>query len=71
VVDTVGHTWDLTTAAGVDDRLDSGVVRHTLVEAAPMIEKLRRPKMFGDPVAIGDAAGEQEQLLAMFGRSTG
>ena len=69
VVDTVGHTWDLARAAGVDDRLDPDVVHHALGEAAPMIEKLRRPKMFGESVTTSNNADEQEQLLAMYGRS--
>ena len=69
VVDTVGHTWDLARAADVDDRLDPGVVHRALIEAAPMIENLRRPKMFGEAQKAPNTDDEQTRLLALLGRS--
>jgi uncharacterized protein (TIGR03086 family) len=69
VVDTTVHSWDLARAAGVDDRLDPGLLGRCLVllgeagagDASP-------PALgFGPPVGA-QAADDQATLLALTGR---
>ena len=70
VVDTLTHSWDIARAAGVDDRLDPGLVDHALIEASPMIDHMRQPPFFGDATGSASDADPQTRLLTMLGRST-
>jgi len=66
--DLVIHTWDLSRAAGLDDRLDPDDV-HSIFEAMkPLDEMLRASGSFGPKVEPPEGADEQARFLAFLGR---
>ena len=69
IADTTIHSWDLARAAGVDDRLDPGLVDRITAMLATRIESMRGPMLFESAVEIGDGADAQAHLLALTGRS--
>ncbi|TWF79147.1 uncharacterized protein (TIGR03086 family) [Pseudonocardia hierapolitana] len=67
--DHLVHAWDLGQALGDDSALDADAVA-TVREWFASIEPLyRRVGVIGPRAALPDAAGPQDELLAMFGRS--
>ena len=66
--DVLIHTWDLARAAGLDERLDQGIVSEMLVGMAPMDEMLRGSGHYGAKVATNDDADDQTKLIAFTGR---
>ena len=66
--DVLIHTWDLATAAGLDDRLDPIIVSEMLVGMQPMDEMLRQSGHYGPKVAVADDADDQTKLIAFTGR---
>jgi len=69
IADTTVHSWDLARAAGVDDRLDPGLVERIATMIAPRIESMRGPMLFDPAVAVDAAADAQARLLALCGRN--
>jgi len=66
--DLVLHTWDLSRAAGLDERLDPDDVHQIFEAMRPVDEMLRRSGSFGPKVEPPDGADEQTRLLAFLGR---
>jgi uncharacterized protein (TIGR03086 family) len=70
--DVLIHTWDLSRATGLDERLDPDEVHHLLtgIESLPpeVDEAMRRSGHYGARVAVADDADEQTRLLAFMGR---
>ena len=67
--DLVLHSRDLARAIGADDTLPAGAVQATLMGLQRVPEEmLRGETMFGPPIAVGDDASTQDQLLAFSGR---
>lgn len=68
VADVLIHTWDLSRAAGLDDRLDPEEVHRVYDQMLPNDEMLRQGTAFGPKVDVPDSADEQTKLLAFTGR---
>lgn len=68
VGDLLVHTWDLARAAGLDERLDEGLVAGMLEGLQPIDEMLRSSGHYGPKVAVADDADTQMKLLAFTGR---
>jgi uncharacterized protein (TIGR03086 family) len=72
--DVLIHTWDLSRAAGLDERLDPDEVHRQLVgfESMPpeVDEAMRTSGHFGRRVVVADDADEQTRLLAFMGRKS-
>lgn len=66
--DVLIHTWDLARAAGLDERLDPGIVTEMLVEMQPMDEMLRGSGHYGPKVTVREDADDQTKLIAFTGR---
>ncbi|TQM43238.1 TIGR03086 family metal-binding protein [Pseudonocardia cypriaca] len=67
--DHLVHAWDLGQALGEDSALDAEAVA-TVREWFRSVEPVyRRAGVIGPRAAVADAAGPQDELLAMFGRS--
>lgn len=68
--DHLVHAWDLGQALGEDSALDAEAVA-TVREWFRSVEPLyRRAGAIGPRAAVADGGGPQDELLAMFGRST-
>jgi uncharacterized protein (TIGR03086 family) len=67
-LDLVVHGWDLSRAAGLDDRIDPEEVRRVTADTEGLGEALRAPGVCGPAVEPGPGADEQERLLAHLGR---
>ena len=66
--DLVVHNWDLSRAAGLDERLDPNDVK-TILAAAPQFgPTLRTPGICGAEVDAPPDADEQTRMLAFLGR---
>ena len=65
--DVLIHTWDLARAAGLDERLDAGLVHSMLEGMQPLDEILRSSGHYGPKVTVREDADEQTQLLAFSG----
>jgi len=68
VGDVLIHTWDLATAAGLDDHLDPVVVTDMLRGIEPLDEALRNSGHYGPRVVVSDTADDQTKLIAFTGR---
>lgn len=66
--DVFMHTWDLSRAAGLDERLDPVEVHNLFTSMEPMDEMLRQSGQYGPRVQVPDDADEQTKLLAFIGR---
>lgn len=66
--DVLIHTWDLAAAAGLDVRLDQGIVSEMLVGMLPMDDMLRQSGHYGPKVEVAGDADDQTKLLAFTGR---
>ena len=62
------HTWDLTQATGQRVVLDAELVGRALGTARRMAPPGREAGMVGPERPLPDGAGDQERLLAVFGR---
>jgi uncharacterized protein (TIGR03086 family) len=67
VLDTTVHSWDLARACGVDDRLDPGLVRRSMLLTGRLRRAARDAGAFA-PAVRDHAPGEQAALLAAVGR---
>jgi uncharacterized protein (TIGR03086 family) len=68
VTDVFLHTWDLSRAAGLDDRLDPEVCAQLLAGMEPLDELLRSSGQYGPRVPVPDDAPAQDRLMAFIGR---
>jgi uncharacterized protein (TIGR03086 family) len=68
VGDVLIHTWDLARAAGLDERLDEGLVAEMLVGMQPIDEMLRGSGHYGPKVDVPADADTQTRLIAFTGR---
>jgi len=68
VSDVTIHSWDLARATGSDETLDAQLVEAAWTIFEPQRDALAASGLFADPVAIGDDAPLQLQLLAVTGR---
>ncbi len=67
--DLVIHTWDLSRAAGLDERLDADEVHQIFEAMRPLDEMLRTSGVFGPKLEPPPDADEQTRLLAFLGRA--
>ena len=65
--DVLIHTWDVSRATGLDERLDPDEVHRMFAGMEPMDEAIRG-EHFGPRVPVPDDADEQTKLLAFLGR---
>ena len=66
--DLVVHGWDLSRAAGLDERIDPDDVARVRRAAAEFGEAMRGPQAFGPERPAPAGADPQTQLLAFLGR---
>jgi uncharacterized protein (TIGR03086 family) len=71
LADHLVHGWDLAVAVGADPRLDPDAVAEIARWFADREELYRRAGAIGTRSPVPDGAGEQERLLAAFGRDPG
>jgi uncharacterized protein (TIGR03086 family) len=62
------HSWDLAAAIGIDRRLDSELVRFCAGWFTDRAEMYRHAGVIGPAVDLPEPVGEQDELLAVFGR---
>ncbi len=68
--DLVPHTWDMSRTAKVDERLDSGLVKHTLTTWKALPEEvLRMPGMMAAAVKPAPGSDAQTKMLNFLGRA--
>jgi len=67
LLDLVVHAWDLARGAGLDERLDPGLVAHVHTYVEPHADAWRKPGIFGAR-AETDSDDPQDQLLCLLGR---
>ena len=67
-MDLVIHGWDLSRAAGLDDRIDPAEVERVRGDAVALGDAIRSPGAFGPAVEPGEGADDQERLLVFLGR---
>jgi uncharacterized protein (TIGR03086 family) len=67
--DHLVHAWDLGQAIGDDSALDADAVAAVREWFASVEPLYRRVGVIGPRAPLPDAAGQQDELLAMFGRS--
>lgn len=68
--DLVPHTWDMARTAKVDERLDAGLVKHTLAAWKGLPEAvLRMPGMMGAAIKPAPGADAQTKMLNFLGRA--
>jgi uncharacterized protein (TIGR03086 family) len=67
VGDILIHTWDLSRAVGLDERLDPDEVRRIFERMLPN-DEMMRGTAFGPKVEVPDSADEQTKLIAFTGR---
>jgi len=66
--DVLIHTWDLATAAGLDDRLDPTIVTEMLAGMQPLDDMLRASGHYGPKIDVANDADDQTKLIAFTGR---
>jgi hypothetical protein len=62
------HAWDLAAAIGIDRRLDPDLVRICAEWFTGRAELYRHAGVIGPAVDLPEPVGEQDRLLAVFGR---
>jgi uncharacterized protein (TIGR03086 family) len=66
--DLIVHGWDLSRAAGLDERIDPQDIKAVRHAMAPMADQMRSPRAFGPEIEVPAGADEQTKLLAFLGR---
>jgi uncharacterized protein (TIGR03086 family) len=66
--DLVVHGWDLSRAAGLDDRIQSDDVARVRAQADAFGDAMRSPQAFGPEVEPPAGADDQAKLMAFLGR---
>lgn len=69
VLDAVVHTWDLSRAIGVNERLPGPLADFALAEVEPYADDLASSGLFDTPLEPPPDADAQTRLLAMLGRA--
>jgi uncharacterized protein (TIGR03086 family) len=67
-VDLLVHTWDLSRATGLDERINAEAVGHAFEALKPMDAMLRGPGRFKDKVTPPAGADLQTEFLCFLGR---
>ena len=67
-VDLLVHTWDLSRATGLDERINADAVGHAYEGLKPMDAMLRGQGMFEDKVTPPAGADLQTEFLCFLGR---
>jgi uncharacterized protein (TIGR03086 family) len=67
-VDLLVHTWDLSRATGLDERINADAVGHAYEGLKPMDAMLRGQGMFKDKVTPPAGADLQTEFLCFLGR---
>jgi uncharacterized protein (TIGR03086 family) len=67
-MDLVVHGWDLSRAAGLDERIDPEDLVRVSEQALAFGDMLRSPQAFGPEVEPPADADDQTRLLAFLGR---
>lgn len=67
-VDLLVHTWDVSRAAGLDERINADAVAHAYEGLKPMDAMLRSPGVFKDKVTPPAGADLQTEFLCFLGR---
>ena len=67
--DVLVHTWDLSRALGVDDKLDADAVSGAYSGVKPMDAMIRQPGFFDAKIEAPAGADEQTQFLMFLGRT--
>ncbi|MGH3685759.1 MAG: TIGR03086 family metal-binding protein [Pseudonocardiaceae bacterium] len=67
-VDLLVHTWDLSRATGLDERINADAVGHAYEGLKPMDAMLRGPGRFADKVTPPAGADLQTEFLCFLGR---
>jgi uncharacterized protein (TIGR03086 family) len=67
-VDLLIHTWDLSRATGLDERINADAVGHAYEGLKPMDAMMRGPGMFKDKVTPPPGADLQTEFLCFLGR---
>jgi uncharacterized protein (TIGR03086 family) len=62
------HGWDLSRAAGLDDRIDPAELNRLWQSVEAFGDQIRSEGAFGPPVSVSPQASEQDKLLAHLGR---
>ncbi len=68
LADHLVHSWDLSVAIGADRSLDPGAVHECAAWFAGVESMYRDGGAVGPRVPVPDGAGEQDRLIAAFGR---
>jgi uncharacterized protein (TIGR03086 family) len=68
LADHLIHSWDLAAATGMDRRLDAELVRVCAEWFNERAGMYRHAGVIGPPIDLPEPTGEQDQLLAAFGR---
>ncbi|MGC9665837.1 TIGR03086 family metal-binding protein [Planosporangium sp. 12N6] len=68
LADHLIHSWDIAAATGMDRRLDPALVRICAEWFTERAETYRGAGVVGPPVDLPEPVGEQDALLAAFGR---
>jgi uncharacterized protein (TIGR03086 family) len=66
--DLVVHAWDLSRAAGLDNRMDPDEITRVRAAAESFGPAMRSPQAFGPEIEPPPGADEQARLLAFLGR---
>jgi uncharacterized protein (TIGR03086 family) len=66
--DTLVHTWDVATAAGIDVTLDPQLVDETYQAMLPLDDMIRTAGVFGPKVEPPEGADMQVRLMCFTGR---
>ena len=62
------HGWDLSRAAGLDDRIDPAELDRLWQSVEAFGDRIRSEGAFGPPVSVPPEASDQAKLLAHLGR---
>jgi uncharacterized protein (TIGR03086 family) len=66
--DLVVHGWDLSRAAGLDERIDPQDIARVHAAAESLGDAARNPQVLGPEVPVPDDADEQTKLIGFLGR---
>jgi uncharacterized protein (TIGR03086 family) len=69
MADTVIHTWDMSSGAGIDTTIPAQLVEAVTMSSPPaFLEGARQAGVFGPLIEVDPGADKQTVLLALYGR---
>jgi uncharacterized protein (TIGR03086 family) len=69
MADTVIHTWDMSSGAGIDTTIPAQLVEAVTLSSPPaFLEGARQAGVFGPLIAVDPGADKQTTLLGLYGR---